>query len=176
MGGHAHVACSVGGVRTSDSLLHGISRTEHRCDPHVLSQAESPVAVIANVGNWHFYALEPDNPTYNVEPLDVGSADDALLAWSANSSLHEWQDNIANVTEAECSRSYGAPESHTEYDAQLFKLGESLMSADLFGNITCDQELSQLVASQDASDASNVDDNCFMVLRWRDAVKSPDEY
>ena len=139
--------------------------------PNVLSQAESPVAVIANVGNWHFYALEPDNPTYDVEPLDLGSADDALLAWSANSSLHEWQDNIANVTEAECSRSYGAPESHTEYDAQLFKLGESLMSADLFGNITCDQELSQLVASQDASDASNVDDNCFMVLRWRDAVK-----
>ena len=131
--------------------------------PNVLSQAESPVAVIANVGNLHFYALGPDHPTYDVEPLDLSSADDALLAWSANSSLHEWQDNIANVTEAECSRSYGAPGSHTEYDAQLFKLGDSLMSADLFGNITCDQELSQLVASQDASDASNVDDNCFMV-------------
>ena len=78
-------------------------------------QAESPIALIAHVAIWHFYALEPaPNSVSDAVPLiDFTAGADALLSTSANASLHDWQATIGAMKRMSSQAGRTVAHNHT---------------------------------------------------------------
>lgn len=138
--------------------------------PEVMGQALAPVAIIANTGNLHFWALQPISRDHAEQLQPTEAQDDDLLLVHSGPQAGEASDEEA-TEEGQAWRGK-AIEPPSDFVENLFGLGASLLRWDPFG--AGDPEgglVGERARALEQTDLTEADGHVFQALQWRDAVK-----
>lgn len=138
---------------------------------HAASNKNLPVALIANCGNIHYYAVEPDVAAD--QPTDLSSAvdmtGDVLLAKMCMAQSSENQEDLTRNEEPRWSVQPAAEAPQDPLVENTFALCRCLQKWSSFDVPT--QELMDILKQQKHADATDMASNTLQALQWRDAYK-----
>ena len=139
---------------------------------HMSSNQDLPVGFLANCGNVHYYACEPDagdEPSATAAAAEM-TGDVLLQNMPERNGIVAEKHDETPPTEDQCVRPVPAAEQQAEPRAQaLFGLCECMSRWDSFD--APPPELADIVKHQEPSDLGSMSDLTLQTLQWRDAYK-----